>query len=110
MIFQPEPEPVAVPVPEIQGRDPGPLAGAVDRGRDPGPLAGTVGRDRNPGAGTDTEDFVSELQTNPAGFEVDDIFAFETGGGNQGLIRIMEVNEGSSVGESTIKYNVKIEK
>ncbi len=57
-----------------------------------------------------TEDFVSELQSNPGGFEVDDIIAFETGDGHQGLLRIMEVNEGASLGESTIKYNVKVEK
>lgn len=57
-----------------------------------------------------TDDFHSELQSNPGGFEVGDIIAFETGEGNQGLIRVTEVTPGSSNGESKIKYNVKVEK
>lgn len=57
-----------------------------------------------------TEDFYSELQSNPGGFEVDDILAFETHDGHQGLLKITEVNPGASNGESTIKYDVKVEK
>lgn len=64
---------------------------------------------QNSGA-TLTEDFHSELQSNPGGFAVNDIIAFETGAGDQGLIKITAVNPGASNGESTIKYDVKVEK
>ena len=57
-----------------------------------------------------SDDFVSELQSNPQGFEVDDIIAFETDAGKQGLLRIREVNPGASNGESTIRYDVKVAK
>jgi len=57
-----------------------------------------------------TEDFHSELQSDPNGFEVGDVIAFETGDGNQGLIKVTEVNPNADIGLSTIKYNVKVEK
>lgn len=55
------------------------------------------------------KDFHSELQSNPTGFAVGDIIAFETGS-YQGLIKVTEVNPGATNGLSTIKYNVKVEK
>lgn len=64
---------------------------------------------QNSGA-TLSDDFHSELQSDPQGFAVGDVIAFETGDGDQGLIKITEVNAGASNGESTIKYNVKVEK
>ena len=57
-----------------------------------------------------TEDFCSELLTNPTGFAVNDIIAFETHDGNRWLLLITEVNPGATNGESTIKYDVKVEK
>ena len=53
--------------------------------------------------------FCSEVQSPPEGFEVGDILAVETQGGDQGLIRITEVNEGATPPESTIKFDLKIE-
>ncbi|MEZ5082167.1 MAG: hypothetical protein R2750_01745 [Bacteroidales bacterium] len=57
-----------------------------------------------------TQDFYSETISNPGGFEVGDILAFETHEGNRGLIIIREVNAGSTNGNSTIKYDLKVEK
>lgn len=56
-----------------------------------------------------TSDFHSELMSNPSGFEVGDIIAFETADGDQGLINVTQVNPGANNGLSTIKYDVKIE-
>ncbi|MCB2219333.1 MAG: hypothetical protein KQI35_02980 [Bacteroidetes bacterium] len=56
------------------------------------------------------DDFYSELVSNPGGFAVGDIIAFETLSGNYGLIKITEVNPGANNGLSTIKYDVKVEK
>lgn len=56
------------------------------------------------------EDFFSELQSSPGGFEVDDVIAFETNEGKRGLIKITQVNSAPYIGESTIKYDLKIEK
>ena len=65
---------------------------------------------QNSGVSPMTENFYSELQSDPGGFEVGDIIAFETYDGHQGLIRVTEVNEDANFGDSTIKYNLKIEK
>jgi hypothetical protein len=65
---------------------------------------------QNSGVSPMTENFHSELQSDPGGFEVGDIIAFETYDGHQGLIRVTEVNGNANIGESTIKYNLKIEK
>ncbi|MCD4696863.1 MAG: hypothetical protein K8S16_11555 [Bacteroidales bacterium] len=56
------------------------------------------------------DDFFSELLSNPGGFEVGDILAFETHDGNRGLILVTEVNPGTPNGNSTIKYDLKVEK
>ncbi|MCD4695837.1 MAG: hypothetical protein K8S16_06310 [Bacteroidales bacterium] len=56
------------------------------------------------------ENYFSELMSNPGGFEVGDVLAFETQGGKRGLILITEVNPGTTNGESTIKFNVKVVK
>ncbi len=65
---------------------------------------------QNSGVSPMTENFHSELQSEPGGFEVGDIIAIETFDGHQGLIRVTEVNGNANIGESTIKYNIKIEK
>ena len=56
------------------------------------------------------EDIQSELLSNPAGFAVGDIIAFETYDGNQGLIRLTDINPGATNGESVITYDLKVEK
>ncbi|MCB0804528.1 MAG: hypothetical protein KDC05_01945 [Bacteroidales bacterium] len=58
-----------------------------------------------------TQFYYSEI-TFPKGFEVNDVFAVETtyaGGGNQGLMLITEINEGTFPAETTIKFDLKIE-
>ncbi|MCF8378374.1 MAG: hypothetical protein K9H49_02285 [Bacteroidales bacterium] len=53
--------------------------------------------------------FFSELISNPGGFAVGDVLAFETHTGNRGLLIIKEVNSASPNGNSTIKYDIKVE-
>jgi len=55
--------------------------------------------------------FISELMPAPGeGFAEGDVYAFMTAGaGLLGLIKINEVNQGTSNGLSTIKYDIKIE-
>ena len=57
-----------------------------------------------------SENYYSENSATPGGFETGDIFAFETEAGNYGLIRITEINENASNGESFIKIDLKVEK
>ncbi|GAB4312949.1 MAG: hypothetical protein Kow00127_03700 [Bacteroidales bacterium] len=57
-----------------------------------------------------SNDFYSEVTSNPGGFAVNDIIAFETSSGMYGLLLIKEVNPGATNGESTIVYDVKVEK
>lgn len=57
-----------------------------------------------------SDDYHSELLSNPGGFAVGDIIAFETEDGHQGLMKLTAVNPGASIGESTIEYDVKVEK
>lgn len=64
---------------------------------------------QNDGVALD-EQFQSQLLSNPAGFAVGDIIAFETYDGNQGLIKLTEINVGATNGASTIKYDLKVEK
>lgn len=54
--------------------------------------------------------YYSQSLSNPGGFSVNDVIAFETQGGKYGLLLVTEVNPGASVGLSTIKYNIKVVK
>lgn len=56
------------------------------------------------------QDFYSELISNPGGFAAGDIIAFETQEGNRGLLIVREVNSATPNGDSTIKYDLKVEK
>lgn len=55
-------------------------------------------------------DFYSQLNSNPGGFAVNDVIAFETHLGHYGLILVTEVNQNAGNDLSTIKYNVKVVK
>lgn len=58
-----------------------------------------------------TEKFFSENISNPGGFAVNDVIAFECQGGTQqGLMLIKEIEEGNSVGQSTVIFDMKVEK
>jgi len=54
--------------------------------------------------------YFSENLSNPGGIAVGDIIAFETEVGNIGLIKINTINQGATNGESTISFDVKVEK
>jgi hypothetical protein len=62
------------------------------------------------GIGAFTVNYYSEILSQPGGFEVNDIFAFQNQGGNRGLIVIREINEAVNPGESTIVFDMKVEK
>ncbi len=55
-------------------------------------------------------DFYSELLSNPGGFAVNDVLAFETHTGKYGFIKITAVNPGTSNDLSTITYDLKVMK
>ncbi len=55
-------------------------------------------------------DYFSELNSNPGGFAVNDVIAFETHVGLYGMILVTEVNQNAGNDMSTIKYNVKVVK
>ncbi|MFU8843558.1 MAG: hypothetical protein ACNA7V_07105 [Bacteroidales bacterium] len=57
-----------------------------------------------------TENFYSQMTSNPGGFSVNDVIAFEATGGKYGLLLVTEVNAGANNGLSTIKYNIKVVK
>lgn len=60
--------------------------------------------------GTIDQSYISEMMPAGEGFIVGDVYAFQTDPGELwGLIKIIEVNQGSSNGLSTIKFDVKIE-
>ncbi|MCD4682796.1 MAG: hypothetical protein K8R86_05905 [Bacteroidales bacterium] len=56
------------------------------------------------------DDFFSELQSNPGGFAVGDIIAFETHIGLYGFIKVTAVDPGANNGLSTITYDLKVVK
>jgi len=57
-----------------------------------------------------TVNYFSEILSNPGGFEVNDIIAFENPNGERGLLLVKEIDEGATVGESTIIFDMKVEK
>lgn len=57
-----------------------------------------------------SDNFYTENGSSPGGFEVGDIFAFETHANNYGLMRITEISESPNMGESYIKLDLKVEK
>lgn len=65
----------------------------------------------SPFIATLNQSYISELMPAPGeGFAVGDVYAFKTAGAELlGMIKITEVNQGTSNGLSTIKYDVKIE-
>jgi len=52
----------------------------------------------------------SETLSNPGGFEVNDIIAFETNSGDRGLMLIKAKDDGASSGFSTFIFDMKVEK
>lgn len=54
--------------------------------------------------------YFSEMLSNPGGFEVNDIIAFENPNGNRGLMLIKEIDDGASPAQSTIIFDMKVEK
>ncbi len=62
------------------------------------------------GIGPFTINYYSEFISQPGGFEVNDIFAFENPDGNRGLMVIREIDEGATPGETTIIFDMKVEK
>lgn len=61
------------------------------------------------GASDMSDDFFSELSSNPGGFAPGDVIAFEAKDGKLGLLKLLLVNEGATNGDSWIKYDVKVE-
>ncbi|MEZ5196228.1 MAG: hypothetical protein R2764_07475 [Bacteroidales bacterium] len=57
-----------------------------------------------------TQNYFSELMSNPGGFAVNDVIAFETYMGKRGLILITAINPGTTNATSTITYNIKVVK
>jgi hypothetical protein len=53
--------------------------------------------------------FISELLPDGDGFAVGDVFAFQTGAGLFGLMKITEVDQGATNSVSTIMYDVKVQ-
>ncbi len=56
------------------------------------------------------DNFFSELTSEPGGISGNDIFVFQTQNNKKGLIKIKQVNQGFTEGESTIKFDIKVEK
>jgi len=57
-----------------------------------------------------SSNFFSEELSNPGGFAVGNVIAFQTFAGKRGLIKVTAVNPGTTNGESTITYDVKVMK
>ena len=62
------------------------------------------------GIGNFTVNYYSEIVSQPGGFEVNDIFAFQNSDGNRGLMVIREIDEGATPGATTIIFDMKVEK
>lgn len=62
------------------------------------------------GIGPFVVNYYSEIISQPGGFAVNDIFAFESPNGERGLLLVKEIDEGATVAESTMIFDMKVEK